>query len=171
MAGAEFEICRLGLHDSYDELTEVLHRAYAPLAAQGMRFLASHQDAAMTKKRCSEGPCWVARQGGALVGTIVWRRGAADEECEAYRDPNVAIFGQFAVEPGLQGKGLGAKLLETAELSAQAEGCHEMACDTAEGALDLIATYVKWGYRRVGTVQWDLVNYRSVVLAKSLRRA
>lgn len=44
-----------------------------------------------------------------------------------------------------------------------------MACDTAEGALDLITLYEKRGYRRVGDMQWNETNYRSVVLAKSLR--
>jgi hypothetical protein len=30
--------------DSFEELTELLHRAYAPLAAAGFRYLATHQD-------------------------------------------------------------------------------------------------------------------------------
>lgn len=44
-----------------------------------------------------------------------------------------------------------------------------MACDTAETAFGLIALYEKRGYRRMGDMKWNETNYRSVVLAKTLR--
>lgn len=37
--------------DSIPGITEMLHRAYAPLAEAGMRYLASHQDDTMTQER------------------------------------------------------------------------------------------------------------------------
>lgn len=37
------ELRRLSDSDSFDELTTLLHRAYAPLLAQGMRFSATHR--------------------------------------------------------------------------------------------------------------------------------
>lgn len=47
-------------------------------------------------------------------------------------------------------------------------GARELACDTAEGAVHLIAMYRKRGFRQVGTADWEGTNYMSVVLSKSL---
>ena len=41
--------------DDLVALTDLLHEAYAPLAAAGMRFVASHQDVATTQRRVAEG--------------------------------------------------------------------------------------------------------------------
>ncbi len=149
------------------ELTALLHRAYAPLAAAGMRFLASHQDEAKTRERCAEGECWVAVEGPRIVGTISWRP-SRGEPGTWYGRPGVASFGQFAVEPELQGRGIGRELIGRVEQRAREEGYAELACDTAEGAAELIALYARLGYRLVGHVQWDVTNYRSVVLSKRL---
>ncbi len=45
------EIRRLAARDSVDALTELLHRAYAPLAAHGTHFAEALQDAATTQRR------------------------------------------------------------------------------------------------------------------------
>jgi hypothetical protein len=44
----------------------------------------------------------------------------------------------------------------------------EVALDTAETAYHLIDYYKKREYRYIETVQWDVTNYKSVVLSKSL---
>lgn len=41
--------------DDIDAITEMLHESYAPLAQQGLRFLATHQDADTTRRRMSWG--------------------------------------------------------------------------------------------------------------------
>lgn len=46
--------------DSLAELTSLLHRAYAPLAARGLHFLAANQDEARTGRRISRGECYLA---------------------------------------------------------------------------------------------------------------
>src|SRR5579864_3313349 len=47
-------------------------------------------------------------------------------------------------------------------------GAGALALDTAEPATDLIRFYSRHGYRIVETVQWEEVNYRSVVMSKQL---
>ena len=156
--------------DPLDELTAMLHRAYRPLAERGMQYLASHQDTAMTRTRAL-GPgceCIVALCGGAFVGTIALTRAGWSKGTPWYERPGVAAFGQFAVDPAHQGRGIGGLLLGWAEARAAESGAAELACDTSEHAHDLIRLYTARGYRAVETVRWDVTNYRSVVLSKAL---
>jgi hypothetical protein len=59
-------------------------------------------------------------------------------------------------------------LLDEAERLAREDGATELACDTSEHASELRATYSRRGYREVGFVRWDVTNYRSVILSKTL---
>jgi GNAT superfamily N-acetyltransferase len=150
------------------ELTELLHRAYAPLAEAGMRFLATHQTVEQTAERCAHGECYVVETDGRLVGSVNFREPSLTDGCPWYDRPDVASFGQFAVEPSLQGSGIGSMLLDLAERRARETNAHHLALDTAEPATHLIAYYQKRGYEFVEYTQWDVSNYRSVILSKRL---
>jgi GNAT superfamily N-acetyltransferase len=155
--------------DSIVELTALLHRAYGPLARRGFRFWASHQDEEATRMRIAEGRCFVAVAGQQVVATITLKTRAHTKGSPWYDRPGVASFGQFAVEPDLQSRGIGSALLETVERRAPDEGVGELALDTAEGATALIRMYTKRGYRFIEHVDWRPdTNYRSVILSKSL---
>lgn len=164
------EIRPLAPSDSFAEMTALLHAAYAPLAAAGMRFWATHQDEAATRKRAGEGECWVAVEtsSGRMVGTITLRRPGTSKGCPWFERADVAVCGQFGVAPELKGRGLGAALMRVVEERARELGASELAGDTAETAHHLIAMYERWGFRRVGYAQWEQVNYRSVLLSKRL---
>ena len=155
--------------DSIPELTALLHRAYKRLADQGFRYWASHQSEADTLKRASQGECYVGVLEGRIVSTITLRRGSSVEGTPWYREPGVHVFGQFAVEPELHGKGIGSSLLDFAEGRARGLAARELACDTAEGASRLVGMYSRRGYRLIEHVEWEGVNYRSVILSKTLR--
>lgn len=154
--------------DAIPELTALLRRAYAPLAARGLRYTATWQDDATTRRRCERGECLVALDGARIVGTIVWYRTAPESGAEWYRRPDVAHFGQFGVEPDRKSGGIGRALLDEVERRAAAAGFAEIACDTAAPADELIAMYTRRGFRLVGRVQWGPTNYESVVLSKPL---
>ena len=164
------EIRRLAATDSFAEMTALLHAAYAPLAAAGMRFWATHQDEATTRERATEGECWVAVETatGRMVGTITLRPLGGAKGCAWFDRADVAVCGQFGVAPELKGRGLGAALMDVVVERAREMGAAELAGDTAETAHHLISMYERWGFRRVGHVQWDGVNYRSVLLSKRL---
>lgn len=67
------------------------------------------------------------------------------------RAEGVAYFGMFAVDPGLQGGGLGKTLLAEAERAAVVDwGCGEMHMTVIRQREDLIAWYVRRGYVRTG---------------------
>lgn len=153
--------------DSRDEITALLHRAYAPLREQGFHFVATDQSVETTIERLSRGHALVAVAEGEIVGTISFHP-AREGLCLTYDLPGTWSFGQFAVAPELQGQGLGQALIAMAERGAATGGADCMACDTAEGATHLIAFYERLGYRLVDRIDWPTTNYLSEVLAKGL---
>jgi len=154
--------------DSLEHLTELLHRAYARLAEMGLRFFATHQTVEQTRSRVESGRCFVAELDGRIVGTICLYRRTLEHGPAWYARDGVGYFGQFGVEPAHQGGGIGNLLLEHVERAARAVGLDELALDTAETATHLIEYYARHGYRLVDGVQWKDVNYRSVVMSKTL---
>ncbi|MEP6755370.1 MAG: GNAT family N-acetyltransferase, partial [Chthonomonadales bacterium] len=154
--------------DSFDELTDLLHRAYAPLGEAGMEFVASHQDVEVTKKRAGWGSCHVAVLDGKLVGTVTIYGPMPDSRVELYRRDDTFHFGQFCVDPDLQNNGLGDRLLRHAEDFARKNGGSFLAFDTSERADRLISWYSKRGYASVGTTDWEATNYLSILFSKSL---
>lgn len=155
--------------DRLDELTELIHRAYAGLAEMGLRFWATHQSVEDTRRRIEGAECAVAEVDGSLAGTITLRAPEAAGGAPWYDRSEVATFGQFAVEPARQGEGIGSALLAWAEVRAAELGARELALDTAESAAHLIEMYQRRGYRFIEHVDWrPQVNYRSVILSKTL---
>jgi GNAT superfamily N-acetyltransferase len=165
---SNIEIRPLAESDSLEELTGLLHRAYKKQADRGLRFLASHQDVSVTKQRIEEGECYVGILKNKIVATITYSRHPHKDACEWDRQPHVATYGQFAVEPELQNTGIGNKLMLLMEDLAKRDRVRELSVNTSEQAEDLISFYKKRGYREVGQVKWPVVNYRSVILSKAL---
>lgn len=169
----EVEIRRIAESDSVEELTELLHRAYKILADMGFRFFATHQTPEQTQERIDSGECYVGIHDGRVIGTVTFYPPPRPESSgsEWYRRPDVSHFGQFAVEPSLQRSGVGSRLMDFVEDLARERGIAEIALDTAEGAHHLRDYYGRRGYRFIEYVQWDVTNYRSVVMSKNVGQA
>lgn len=160
---------RLEDYDSMEELTDLLHRAYAPLAEIGLHFVATHQPVEVTVERCAKGKTFVATLDNRLIGTLTYTsRLSSGGGCQWYERKDVGVFGQFGVLPEFKGTGIGSDLLALAEQEARNEGASELACDTAIPAVHLIHYYTLRGFREVERVQWKEVNYPSVILSKAL---
>ena len=154
--------------DDVSALTGLLHVAYRPLLAAGMQYLTGRQDDATTLRRIGGGRlCWVIDE-PALLATVTLSPPHLVHGCDWYDRPEVASIGQVAVHPDWQGRGLGRVLMEHAECAAAHGGVTEVAVDTSEHAEHLIAWYRRQGYRYVGDADWNVTNYRSVVLSKTL---
>ena len=154
--------------DSLEELTELLHRAYAHLANLGLKFVATYQDVDVTRKRIAKGICLIAELDGRMVGTITFYPREIGKPTPWMSRSNVAVIGQMGVEPRLQRQGIATKLMLAAEDCARVDGAAELALDTAEPATHLIQWYTRLGYRFIEYMQWDVTNYRSVVMSKRL---
>ena len=86
-----------------------------------------------------------------------------------YDRADVAGFGQFAVRPSYQGRGIGSRLLNLVEQRAKEKNVAMLALDTSEDATHLITLYQSKGYSFVEHIRWPDVNYRSMIFAKPLQ--
>ena len=158
--------------DDLVALTALLHAAYAPLAAKGLRYWATHQSVEDTASRLAAGHGLVGTVGSQLVATITLRPPRPDAKVPLFRDPDTWSFGQFAVHPDHKGRGYGRCLHDFAVAFASARGCRRMVLDTAQPARELIDMYRSWGYTEVGTCDWrPHTNYLSVLMQKPLVQA
>lgn len=182
---------RLAATDSVPEITRLLHRAYAKQVAMGLRPLAGRQDDATTARRCGSGECYVAvipgspphagrsargrvqrpSGGERIVGVILFHEVEDAEGPAWFRRKDVDYFSQFAVDPDVQGLGIGRLLLDKAEQRARECGAVELGLSMAEPDRDLYDYYIRRGYRLIEYWQWPYTNYRSAILSKRLGSA
>jgi GNAT superfamily N-acetyltransferase len=154
--------------DSIHELTHLLHRSYAQLGAMGLNYTAVDQTVEVTARRIEGGECFLAFWEGQLVGTVLAKPTDRQSECDYFTKPGVASLRQFAVDPELQGRGIGRALIARCESWATNTSHIELALDTAEPAEHLVRLYTGLGYEKVGFAQWPGKVYRSVVMSKAL---
>jgi len=161
--------------DCLEQLTGLLHAAYASLAAQGWNFTAADQGVETTRSRIAEGHSLVAMAGERLVGTVSIRGPKradevyiADVPPPLYTQAGTAILSQLAVHPEQRGQGLAERLMDAAEDWARAQGYAQIALDTAVPAEALRRRYLRRGYVEVGGVQWRGKTYASVLMCKPL---
>lgn len=156
--------------DDLGELTELLHRAYAPLLDAGMNYIAATQSVEITRQRLAAASAsWIARANGRIIGTVCYHSRVTHEgRPQWFALEGIGVFAQFAVEPELQKRGIGYELLSAVEQSAIAEGKSELACDTAVPATHLREYYARNGFREVAMHRWPHATYTSVILSKKL---
>ncbi|MCW5766039.1 MAG: GNAT family N-acetyltransferase [Phycisphaeraceae bacterium] len=167
---------RLRPTDSITDLTDLLHRAYAKQTAMGLHALASHQSPEVTRSRVSKGECFVAIAAGPgpdgarerIVGTIMFQEPSWGKGPRWFQRPDVCNFSQFAVEPSMQGSGIGLLLLEAVERRAAELGFRELALSTAEPDSALVRFYRNRGFRDVEHYDWGVTNYTSLIMSKAL---
>lgn len=168
--GEHIEFRLLSSDDSIEELTQLLHKSYKILADMGLKYLATSQDQSITLDRTRNAyKCYIGIYKYKIASTISLYSQKPSDKSSWYNKDFVASFGQFAVAPELQRYGIGSKMMDIVEEEARKlKNVREIALDTAETAYHLIDFYEKRGYRYIETVKWDVTNYKSVVLSKSL---
>jgi GNAT superfamily N-acetyltransferase len=160
----EITIRRFQEGDSYEQLTDLLHTAYAEWLLTHQRFTATDQPAEMTRKRCASGPTWLATVDGEWIGTIHLQRADPDRLISEYRDPAVAIFGQFGILPEWKGRGVGRLLFDVVKAEASGWGCQRLLCDTSENATRLQALYDHLGMKLIGAFDWPTTKRHQLAL-------
>lgn len=154
---------------SWEELTELLHDAYAQHLKNGLNYAAATQTPAQTKARAEghsgqKSDTLVAFDNDKLVGTISYE---ISNGTKWYHGKRYLFFHQFAVLTDCKSKGIGSKFLSYIEEIAKAENCDTVVFDTAESASELIHWCQKRGYVRTSYVSWCNTNYNSIVFTKA----
>lgn len=157
--------------DSYGQLTSMLHRAFARLAAMGLNCTCVDQTSAVTERRASAGDCFVAVNNGHSIGTLTLYGLDNDSPCDHYHRPEVATVRQFGIDPSWQQRGIGKALLRFAEHWAAMRGYAHLALDTPYPAAHLVAFYRAQGFRIVDVVRFAGKVYDSAILSKPLLAA
>jgi GNAT superfamily N-acetyltransferase len=151
-------------HDSYEELTVMLHRSFARLGQMGFNCLSVAQPEQVTRERAKKGDCYVAVCNGHLVGTMTLYASDSESACDWYQRPDAATLRQFAVDPDWQHRGIGKSLLALAGHWAASRGYAELLLDTPQRASHLIAFYRGQGFRIVDVMRFPGRAYDSAVL-------
>jgi GNAT superfamily N-acetyltransferase len=163
-----FAIRRFNSIDSLEEVTEMLHRAFAPMAALGANCQCVDQSASTTRERMSRGDCLVAVADRRIVGTLTLETCDPASSVAHYRRPGVASLHQFAVDPLYQGAGVGGSMLKVATMWAHMRQFAELALDTPALALDVRAYYAHQGFRLIGGARLAGRAYDSVIMSKPI---
>ena len=154
-------------HDSYGQLTTMLHRAFARLSMMGLNCKCVDQDTAVTRQRAQAGECFVVAHNGKVIGTMTLVARDRESACEHYRRHDVATIHQLAVDPSWQNRGIGQSLLAFAEHWAATHGYAELALDTPYPAEHLVTFYRKQGFRIVDVARFSGKVYDSAILSKA----
>lgn len=144
----------------------MLQRAFARLGAMGLNCTCVDQSPEVTRARATRGDCYVAVYDGHIVGTMTLYAPDHESPCELYRRDDMASVRQFGVEPAWQSRGIGSLLLAFADHWAAIRGFAELALDTPQPALHLIAFYRGHGFRSVDFTHFDGKCYDSAILCK-----
>lgn len=154
MLKGEIKILQKPDYITWEQITELLHLAFAEKNERGLKYLATHQDAETTRRRVGDGVCFVALLGDVLIGTASMRILKPNEINKKWHNQNLyAYTSQLAVHPDYKGYGVG-KLLQNARIMY----CHENNVDEMLGHTSIHAKEILNWYRRQGA---DFVEYIS----------
>jgi GNAT superfamily N-acetyltransferase len=153
-------------HDSFEQLTEMLHRSFARLGGMGLNCTCVDQTARVTEQRAKRGECYVAVCDGRVVGTMTLYAPDRESVCERYQRAEVASVRQLGVDPSYQNRGIGKSLLAFAQRWAAMRGYAELALDTPQPAAHLVAFYRAQGFRLEGFQRFAGKRYDSAILCK-----
>jgi len=153
------------------ELTSLLNSAYQELEDRGMNFTAATQNIETTRRRVSEGACWVIEHNGQIAATLTMSVPPSDDIAalsDYAQQPQTGWLCQVAVDPEFRGRAAAKILFDVACEWATGENITTVGLDTAVPAEHLAAMYSRWGFAHVDTVQFPKKTYASIVMTKQL---
>lgn len=148
---------------SWEEITEVIHRAFEEKKEKGMNYLGSHQDVETTIKRVGNGICLVALHNDKVVGTLALKILEPTEKGRKWYNGNkYAYSSQLAVHPEYKGIGIGKMLMEKRNEICYQEKVDELLAHTSIHAKDMLNRWKKQGAQFVELLSSEMTNYYAV---------
>lgn len=140
---------------SWEEITDLLHRAFAEHSSRGLHYGACNQSSEVTRQRAGNGICFVALLDGKLVGTglvnIQQRRGR-----------KIGYLSQLGVLPEVKGQGIGTKIKEARIDICRQRDVDAIYCNTSEKADNVVNFNLKGGWQKIGLLSFENTNYYSI---------
>jgi len=148
---------------TWEQITELLHLAFAEKKEKGMSYLATHQDAETTKKRVGDGVCLVALIDDKLVGTASFQIKTPDKFNKRWHNEKLyAYASQLAVHSDFKGMGLGNKLQsERIRLCAE-NNVDELLGHTSIYAKEILSWWKRQGAQYVEFISSAATNYYAI---------
>lgn len=144
---------------TWEEITELIHQAFAKKDQQGMRYHGAYQSVETTQQRGQEGMCFVALWDGKLVGTATL---VLQQKHAWYNGKLSGYMGQLAVHPDYAGKGVGQALLQKRMEICRQKNVDELIMHTAIHATDLIGWWQRLGAQKVELLSTPGTNFYAV---------
>jgi len=156
--------------DDIHALTQLLNLAYKKWQDAGFNYLAASQTADITKKRIQNAQCFILKNQEQIIATVTYYKPLSKTNSEhlMYKLPNIATYGQLAVHPNFQNRGIASAIIKFVEQLAKHDKATQIIIDTAQNNTQLVSYYMGKGYKIIDTTNWATTNYISVFLAKNL---
>jgi N-acetylglutamate synthase-like GNAT family acetyltransferase len=124
--------------DRHGDLLELILRAFAYM--DGLidpPSSAYRLTPVLLKEKAQQEIAFIAQDGGRLAGCIFLKP-----------EPDALYIGKLAVEPTMQGRGLGRLLLATAEATAREHGLKVLRLETRIELVENHRVFSGWGFRK-----------------------
>ena len=147
---------------SYEEILNVVHKAFEGRLSQGMHFTAVTYDLEKIKEIVDNGTTFCAIINGKCVGTLT---------LNIRKDKHNKLYGYIstvAVDPSIQGRGIGYKMKASAINKAKEMQCEYILGNTSIFAKDVKRINEKFGYKIIGYASYSTTNYYSYVFRLQL---
>jgi len=160
-AASHIEIRRAGPDDA-PAIAHVLYRSFVEFKALYTEggFTATTPGAEQILGRMREGPVWLARAAGIVLGTVA-----------AVATGDLVYIRGMAVLPSARGSGTGAALLQHVEDWAAGQRCVRLSLSTTPFLSSAIRLYERSGFRRTGEGPHDLFGTPLFMMQKSISLA
>ena len=126
----------------------------------------------MIRGDIEKGRLYYMRLDGKLAAAVMVMAGQ-DPEYEAMNwscGIRPGLFHRLAVNPAMQGNGLGGVALDDVMQILRRQGCDCIRCDTSVMNSHAVSLYKKLGFRRCGTLQWPGTEGGFIAFDKPLKR-
>ena len=166
----DIEVYELTENIPYEEITQLLNRAFAELKEQKLDYAAASQTPEVTKARIDGGSCVLARVSGQLVGTMSYHICHNEGTGKWYEDDTYISFSQMAIDPDYRNNGVMMEMMKYLMIHVlRDKEIKSTISDTSMKADHLVKTYVKTGMQIVDVISWPGTNYYSYVFRRALR--
>lgn len=151
----------------FEEIADVVRRAYAIWDEKGYDYAARKYTAADIERVSKDGTCLVAVADGKVAGALVYYLGREYKDLGTSNSVHSHIA---AVLPEYRGKRIGSMLFSKMLEEAKKAGCGEYVADTCADNKELLKMYRSMGFKVVSYTSFPNTSYYSAVFMKPLNK-